>query len=507
MSTNYNPTPTESRESFIDRFVNIPVMIDEFPNLEQRTAVANLAWEQSTPDEDEITNFPNVGDNKKVSLKNSKFNQFDYTYAKNIKDNFKRIWSKGGNEFGNQAFTNWGRVRNRSPSEFTKSDKEWIIRRERFMERHSGNKNISGVVTVMKWGGIVSDGVSFMKNLINEEKKKEKKEVEMPKQYQKNLGILQKAQIIDEENRIIRVKASDGDYDRDDDRINPQGWKMPGYNPPLADSHKTADTADRRLGEVIRGFYQDGFYWNDIQLDKPTGDAKEWTDGEKLANRIWKNALEGKDIRFSVGFLPNANKMKRNEKGGIDFGEQEQTELSVVLMPSNARAGNKQAGDITTDVSISETLRLKLQELYNKGIGLCVCDIYIGYLIFNSFGEDEDGVYYDKYYKLGYAVTGNDVELIGQAEEVVPTRAWVSKSAGYKTKNKSIDFEINITNKDVIETFFKEIAEKAEVINKSLNISNDIEQQTAETDIVDNEKTIDVEAIVNKSISEKFNKK
>lgn len=491
-----NPTPTESREAFIDRFMTDPVMMDEYPNEEQRLAVAISQWEENKSDDDEITNFPNSGDNKTISLRNSKFNQFDYNYAKNIKDNYKDIWKKGGNEFGNQAFVNWGRVRNRATADYTKSDKEWIIRRERFMERHKGNKNIAGIVAVMKWGGIVENGIKYMKNLMNEEKKKDK-EGNMAKQVQKNLGILQKAQIIDEDNRIIRVKASDGGYDRDNDRIDPEQWKMPGYNPPLVDSHKTGDTADRRLGEIVRGFYQDGFYWNDIQLDKPSGDPSEWTNGEKLANRIWKNAKDGKDIRFSVGFLADPNKMARNEKGGIDFAGQEQTELSVVLMPSNARAGNKEMGDyIDMDKSLNCMLRDIIEEMYDDDMQIRVCEIFLDKFVFNVWGRKEEE-YTDKYYVAGYAIAGDTIEVVGQIKEVEPTRAFREKL--FAQVNVKFDEE---KMKEIVREAVKGL--QTEVTKQQ---DDNIEQQEKEVDEAENvEKEIDVAGIVEKLLNEKYNK-
>lgn len=121
---------------------------------------------------DEVTNFPNKGDNDKISLKNSKFKQADYEYVSNIKEKYPDIWDKGGNEFGNTAFTNWGKVRDGKESD---SLERWMVRRERFMERHSKNKNIAGIIAVFKWGGIVSKGQSYMKEVVSKEKKKQDK--------------------------------------------------------------------------------------------------------------------------------------------------------------------------------------------------------------------------------------------------------------------------------------------------------------------------------------------
>ena len=293
---------------------------------------------------------------------------------------------------------------------------------------------------------------------------------EKQKDYQKNLGLTQKPEILDATKRIIRVKASDNDYDRDDDRIDTTQWKMPGYNPPLVDSHKTSESSDRRLGEIVNAFAKDGFYWNDIQLDTPQGDSAEWTAGEKLANRIWKMAKDGKDIRFSVGFIPSWEKMERNEKGGWDFKGQEQTELSVVLMPSNARAGNKEISKEGT--TVAATLRVLLREAIktklNKEDGLYVCDIYIGEVVFNSYGNDSQGNWTDKFYKIGYVVIGAGVELAGDFTEVIPTQAYIDAKniESGKTKAstaKKFEIEIEVANKDALTDFIqKEIVDKVE---------------------------------------------
>lgn len=39
-----NPTPTESKEDFIERFMGDPAMVSEFPDQRQRYAVAIEAW-------------------------------------------------------------------------------------------------------------------------------------------------------------------------------------------------------------------------------------------------------------------------------------------------------------------------------------------------------------------------------------------------------------------------------------------------------------------------------
>jgi len=134
-------------------------------------------WRKGAKAKDDVTNFPSSGDNQKISMSNSKFKQFpDYAYAKNLKENYPSIWRRAGNGgnpptsfTGNDAFRNWTKYRAGNRSEAVLS---WVKRRERFMNRHQNNNRLNGAIAVLKWGGVTNGGVSQMKSLINEQKKK-----------------------------------------------------------------------------------------------------------------------------------------------------------------------------------------------------------------------------------------------------------------------------------------------------------------------------------------------
>jgi hypothetical protein len=317
------------------------------------------------------------------------------------------------------------------------------------------------------------------------------------KNYSKQFNLIQKAEILDKEKRIIRVKASDGNFDRDLDRININSWRTPGYNPPLVDSHKTSDTMDRRLGEIINAFAKDGFYWNDIQLDIPQGEPNEWTQGEKLSNRLWKLALAEKDLSFSVGFIPDEQGMTRNNKGGIDFNGQEQTELSFVLIPSNARAGNKEMGGekmLLLENSLENLLLKKIKEATNKENRICVNAIYVNEVVFNSWGyevEGDDSTWYDKYFRTNYAVVNSEVALVGEIKEVMASAVYVDKSKNkYETK-ELLESEF----KDLLAGFKKDILEDLKVIKNTAVITKSLEEEVKnkekEAEKIDIKKMID----------------
>ena len=128
-----------------------------------------------------MTNFPNKGDDKKISLRNSEEPQFDYNFALNVKEQTPEIWAAGGNIRGNDAFMLWGRAKD---GQDTEAIREWIKERESWAKRHFEDgkqfegdtepnlSNVGGVVAQMKWGTIGTLGEQGMKDVILELTKK-----------------------------------------------------------------------------------------------------------------------------------------------------------------------------------------------------------------------------------------------------------------------------------------------------------------------------------------------
>ncbi len=128
-----------------------------------------------------MTNFPTKGEDKKVSLRNSNYPQFDFDFASSVKEQTPEIWKAGGNIRGNEAFELWGKAREGSESP---SVIEWIKEREAWIARHFEDgkqfkgddepnlSNIAGVVAQMKWGTIGTLGEQGMKDVILEMTKK-----------------------------------------------------------------------------------------------------------------------------------------------------------------------------------------------------------------------------------------------------------------------------------------------------------------------------------------------
>ena len=110
-----------------------------------------------------LTDFPSKGEDKKISLRNSNYPQFDYDFIAGVKENDKDIYKAGGNIRGNESFNLWTKAR---AGEETQGVLSWIKEREAWAARHfedgsqfKGDKkarpsNIGGVVAQAKWGVI-----------------------------------------------------------------------------------------------------------------------------------------------------------------------------------------------------------------------------------------------------------------------------------------------------------------------------------------------------------------
>lgn len=128
-------------------------------------------YEQAVKEEFAITDFPDIGGTKPIQLKYSKYQEFDYDYAQELKNDYPEIWKKGGKIRGDDVFELWGKARSGSKSQ---SITQWIKEREAWAQRHKYDNNIAGIVACMKWGVTVAKGVDFMKSIVDQEISKER---------------------------------------------------------------------------------------------------------------------------------------------------------------------------------------------------------------------------------------------------------------------------------------------------------------------------------------------
>lgn len=188
------PMPAEDEERFLTRCMSDEIMIEEFQKLEQRFAVCNIQWEayeeemeEEEEEEDEeleeaqlkkiidklkqITNFPQQGDDKTVSLSNSTYELFPIDYAEWVKDNYKEVWDLGGNILGNEQYRFLLQIRQDdiASEDLTPRQQEAIRLREAWSARHFENLRPAGVVAQMKWHTVGSRGLDYMKSVMNQE--------------------------------------------------------------------------------------------------------------------------------------------------------------------------------------------------------------------------------------------------------------------------------------------------------------------------------------------------
>jgi hypothetical protein len=114
------------------------------------------------------TNFPNRGDDQKVSLANSEYKQFPLAEAQKLKDEWPQIWKRGGNILGNTQFTRLKKVKQSGVK--TPTDEKAVRLREAWSARHYKDYRLAGVVAQIKWLTTGSRGISHMRKVISDEK-------------------------------------------------------------------------------------------------------------------------------------------------------------------------------------------------------------------------------------------------------------------------------------------------------------------------------------------------
>ena len=118
---------------------------------------------------DDVTNFPKPKDNKKVSLRNSKYQLFPVAYAEKLKEEHPDIWGLGGNIEGNNQFRRLVPIAKRGGSVTTETEEKAVRKREAWAARHLKNFRIAGTIAQVKWLVVGDKGLSYMKNLIQAE--------------------------------------------------------------------------------------------------------------------------------------------------------------------------------------------------------------------------------------------------------------------------------------------------------------------------------------------------
>lgn len=119
---------------------------------------------------EDVTNFPNEGDDKKVSLRNSQWALFPVGEAEDLQENWPEIWRKGGNIKGNAQFAKLALIAKRGGVPNGEAEENAIRLREAWVARHDGDFQLAGVVAQIKWLAVGSRGLDHMRKVIREAK-------------------------------------------------------------------------------------------------------------------------------------------------------------------------------------------------------------------------------------------------------------------------------------------------------------------------------------------------
>lgn len=125
----------------------------------QLTATISVkSLDMSSMDEEDITSF-----------RKSKWETFDFAWAKKLREEHPEIWKMGGNIKGNDQWEILSTILDNNGSAETQDQVNALNLREAWIARHEGDFRVPGVVAQIKWLAVGKQGESAMKKVINDE--------------------------------------------------------------------------------------------------------------------------------------------------------------------------------------------------------------------------------------------------------------------------------------------------------------------------------------------------
>jgi HK97 family phage major capsid protein/HK97 family phage prohead protease len=141
--------------------------------------------------------------------------------------------------------------------------------------------------------------------------------------------------------KVYTFRASDGDFDRANDRIDAKGWNVKAFNanPVIFYNHNTglglfSDPKSLPIGKG-HAYPLNGELLVDITFDQQ----------DPFAKAVESKVDQGILNTVSVGFRAQPADVTENEKGGYDFKAAELLEISIVSIPMNQRAVRVKGGE------------------------------------------------------------------------------------------------------------------------------------------------------------------
>ncbi len=154
----------------------------ETVNTEMALLRAELAEALSEHAKEKMTNFPQMGDNLAITMRNSKWQTFDPEFAEMIKNDHPDVWRLGGNIRGNSQYRKLSEALGQSSEDLSDNLKDAVKLREAWVARHFKDFRIAGVIAQIKWLAVGSRGEAYMKDLVREEIKRRKSRNELSEQ-------------------------------------------------------------------------------------------------------------------------------------------------------------------------------------------------------------------------------------------------------------------------------------------------------------------------------------
>ncbi|HZL93623.1 MAG TPA: DUF935 family protein, partial [Vicinamibacterales bacterium] len=133
-----------------------------------------LAGLEITAPSDGVTNFPVLGSNLRVSLRNSRFKVAHPSIAAELKAKWPQIWKLGGGKLGSHIYGRLAPIAQSSGVVQTDVDEEAVRLREAWAAQHVDDTDLAGVVAQLKWLVVGSQGLDRMMRTIAAEQARQK---------------------------------------------------------------------------------------------------------------------------------------------------------------------------------------------------------------------------------------------------------------------------------------------------------------------------------------------
>lgn len=279
-----------------------------------------------------VTDFPEAGGDKPVSLRSSQYELFPVAEAERLKQDWPEIWDKGGNILGNRQFLRLAPMAKERRAPKTDTEEKAVRLREAWAARHLEDFRIAGVVAQVKWLVVGSRGLDYMRQVLMQEQDKlsEKRTVQAP--------------LVLKDGKASFVMTSAA-LDRQGEVVELDGWDFRNFmaNPVILDTHRYESINDI-VGKAVSEPRKEGNGW---VVDIEFADTERGKVAKQLVKQGMLNAV-------SVGFRST---QRRKEGRIVHHVQKELLEVSLVAVPANPTALRVKAATDFADLPLASADR------------------------------------------------------------------------------------------------------------------------------------------------------